>query len=193
MFPHIFVARVNPDGTPGKYDLLLCIKPKEQQSEVMKSLMALISSTAKAAFPGVPLSQLSMPVRKGQEFVDKGTGGVEAGDIMVAARSKTKVGVVDINNLDIIDSSEVFAGQIARAEVAVADFNVNGKRGVTLFLNNVQILKKDMPRLDGRLSASASFATAPKVEGFEEEAVVASKAKGKPAAPAGEAQDDLFA
>jgi hypothetical protein len=210
MFNNLFAPRQNQDGSLGKYDILMVVKPKEQKSPYWVDLVNKIKAAAALTHPKLPLSKLTLPIQKPDALLEKGYDGVEEGDMIIKAASKEKPGIVDRNAQDIINKSEVWSGQIVRAEVAVGGYDVNGKKGVTLYLDNVQVLKSNMPRLDGRKSASATFAAAPPVTGYDEDdsddntaledtlstpapaPAKAAKAKGKSAVATVTDNDDLF-
>jgi hypothetical protein len=173
MFNNLFAPRPQQDGSQGKYDILLVVKPKEQKSPYYVGLVNAIKEAAAVTHPKVPMSKLTLPIQKPDALIEKGYDGVEEGDMVIKASSKSKPGIVDRDAQDILDKSEVWSGQIVRCEVAVGGYDVNGKKGVTLYLNNVQIIKANMPRLDGRLSAGATFAAAPKITGYDDDDAVA--------------------
>ena len=70
---------------------------------------------------------------------------------------RTRPGIVDKNRNEILTKAEVWAGQLARAFVRPFAYDTSGNKGVSLMLENVQIVKADMPRIDGRKSAAESF------------------------------------
>ena len=65
--------------------------------------------------------------------------------------------MVDARLQELYDPNDVWAGQKARATVKPFPYNTSGNRGVSLALNNVQIVVKDMPRMDGRVAANEDF------------------------------------
>ena len=52
---------------------------------------------------------------------------------------------------------QVWAGQLVRANVTPFAWLNSGKRGVSLGLNHIQIIRTDTPRIDGRAPANAVF------------------------------------
>jgi hypothetical protein len=53
--------------------------------------------------------------------------------------------------------ADVFAGQLGRVTVSPYAYAVAGNTGCSLMLDNVQLVKQDMPRMDGRQDASQAF------------------------------------
>ena len=54
-------------------------------------------------------------------------------------------------------SPMVYAGQKVRCQVTPFAWLNTGKKGVSFGLNNVQIVKADAPRIDGRVAANKPF------------------------------------
>lgn len=79
------------------------------------------------------------------------------GGVFINPWSKNRPGVVDARRNDIHVASDVWAGQLCRATVHVFAYDTAGNRGVAFNLNNLQIVKADMPRLDGRRPAKDEF------------------------------------
>ena len=79
------------------------------------------------------------------------------GGVFISAWTKTKPGLVDANRQEIMVPEDVWPGQLARATVAPWWYNTNGNRGVTFFLNNLQICAPGTERLDGRKAAKDDF------------------------------------
>ena len=56
---------------------------------------------------------------------------------------------------------QVFAGQLVRAAINPFWFDVSGNRGVSWGLNSVQIVRADMPRIDGVMPPEKAFPDLP--------------------------------
>lgn len=106
------------------------------------------------------VSGLRLPFRNASE---KSYNGFEDGEIFISAWSKAdqKPGVVNLAGEEIVVPADVFSGQLARFTVRPFAYDSNGNRGVSFGLEHVQIVKADMPRLDGRQSADRAFQNAP--------------------------------
>ena len=97
---------------------------------------------------------LRLPFRDAGE---KEYQGYNDGDMFVSAWTKQKPGLVNAQRSEILDPNDVWPGQLARATIKPFAYNVSGNKGVSFALNNVQIVKRDMPRLDGRKAAEEDF------------------------------------
>jgi septum formation topological specificity factor MinE len=157
-YPYIFTPRREENtGQEPRYAVMLAIPEKFQKSgsDLMKALQEEVIKVAKSYFgDAVNLKKLSLPFRKGE---DVEVAGVNESDIILSPRSKYKPGIVDATRQDILDPDDVWPGQIGRLIVRPFGYDVSGKKGVGLALQHVQVLVKDMPRLDGRKSASEAF------------------------------------
>jgi hypothetical protein len=170
-FPALFEPRRNQQNpTQGpRFSLILLFDSLAVQSsahmELRKAVAAEIANKwgpAKAADTSFVRS-LRSPFRPAAE---KNYKGFDQGELFIQAWSNAegtnahKPGVVDLHNRPIIVPTDVWAGQLARATVRPFAYDSNGNKGVSLALEHVQIIKQDMPRLDGKQSADTAFAQA---------------------------------
>lgn len=128
---------------------------------------------------------LRLPLRNASE---KTYAGFDQGKIFISAWSKgdgPAPGVVDLNGQRLIVPGDVFSGQLARFTVRPFGYDSNGNKGVSLGLEHVQIVKQDMPRLDGRQEAEKAFSG----NGSDDQLAALGIAPGAPAA--GGAPDGL--
>ena len=161
MFEHIFVAKpVVPGGEP-RFNMTLVFDPDAQASPEYKALRVAVAQAIDGKW-GAGKSKdraftdkLRLPFRDALE--KKQYSGFIAGYTFIAPWTKSKPGLVDGNLQDITAPADVWAGQLARATVAPFAYDQGANRGVNFMLNNVQITKADMPRMDGKRNASADF------------------------------------
>lgn len=142
-------------------------KPMQAGSEAKYSIsmlfdndadLALLKQAAKEAvaekWGANPPKNLRSPFRDQGE--KDGAGYVE-GNIFITASSKTKPGLIDANNADIIDESDFYPGCYARATVRAYAYDQNGNRGVSFGLQNVQKLREGEPLGGTRAKAADEF------------------------------------
>lgn len=159
-FPHLFVARAASQGQEPRYSGTILFDPVGQKAPEYHALK-------KAAFEagcgmwGEPKMRdptffrtLRMPFRPAGE---KQYEGFEDGFIFITARSKERPGVVDARLQDITVPADVWAGQLCRFFVAAFAYSNSGNNGISFALNHVQITKRDMERIDGRVAANKAF------------------------------------
>lgn len=129
----------------------------EQKTKEYKAMMDACVTAAKEMFGDkVNIASLHMPFRDAGEKADK-YAGYEEGMTFINPWSKQKPGIVDGRLQDVLVPDELYAGQIVRAQVVPFAWSNSGKKGVSFGLNHIQIVKKDAPRIDGRVEASKAF------------------------------------
>jgi hypothetical protein len=99
---------------------------------------------------------LKLPIKPAIE--KKQYTGFVAGKCFINPWTKEKPGIVDVWGKDVLDTKAVFTGQLIRGTVVFFPYDFSSSsRGVGVMVNNVQIMKADMPRMDGRKPASQDF------------------------------------
>jgi hypothetical protein len=161
-YTYIFKPRKpkNPTDTP-KYGI--CLLWDKTDEAKLAPLKAAIAAVATEAFGPKAVEKLKKgvyksPLRDGDVDRDdeKEDSEMFAGKIFANASSKFQPGIVDRQLNEIIDESEAYSGCFFRAAVAVYAFDFEGKKGVAIGLNNLQVVKKGK-RIDGRTSAAEEF------------------------------------
>lgn len=153
-FPVIFKPRAPTPGAEPRFSVNLVFDKAAQATPEYKRLLAAIDKEANDFFKGKPPKGWRNPVRDAGE---KDYDGYEEGHTFIGAWSKSKPGLVGPALEEIEAESDVFPGQKARISVRPFGYDNSGNRGVGLALNNVQIVKTDMPRLDGRVKPEDEF------------------------------------
>ncbi len=153
-FPTLFVPRAPVEGAEPRYSLTLVFDKVQQATAEYKTLRDAVAACAREKWGNKVPSNLRSPFRDASE---KDYAGYEDGFIFINAWTKTAPGLVGPNREDIHDPNDIWAGQLARASVKPFAYDTSGNRGIGLSLQNVQIGKFDMPRLDGRVAASKAF------------------------------------
>jgi hypothetical protein len=167
-FPTLFTAKPRFQGGDPCFQAILVFSAEAQKSAEYKALKEACIDAAKNEFgsaynPNV----LKWPFRKGEEKPNY--AGFDPGTIFITAWTKTKPGIIDGSLNEVNDPNAVWAGQIARFSVSPFAYNQSGNKGVSLALRNVQLLRMDTARLDGRASAKNDFGGAAVPAGFEAE------------------------
>lgn len=161
-FPTFFVPRLPLNPKPGeepRYSGSLVFTPEHQKHPKYAELKAAIVAAAKEKF-GDEWASVRFPLRDCAEK-PKFYSAMPEGSKFFNCWTKQKPGVIGPDQEDILAAGDVWAGQIARFSVTAKGYSNSGNRGVGLYLNNVQILKMDCDRMDGRANASAEFGAEP--------------------------------
>lgn len=156
-FPALFQPKPRAQGGEPVFSCALLISEIEQKSAAWKAVQDAVRECAIAEFgEKVNLASLMMPFRDAGEKADR-YAGYEPGVIVMNPWSKQKPGIVGPRLEDILDPNDVYAGQIVRANLTPFAWNNTGRKGVSLGLNHIQIVKMDAPRIDGRAPANKVF------------------------------------
>jgi hypothetical protein len=164
-FPALFEARAAVPGGEPRFSLNIVFDKEAQKTEAYKALVKEVEACAKEFFQGKLPANWRNPIRDAGE---KEYAGYEDGYTYISAWTKQRPGLIGPNKEEIDLPEQVFAGQKVRATVRPFGYNQQGNKGVALSLQNVQIAKFDMPRLDGRSSAKQDFDEIPQDSELED-------------------------
>lgn len=153
-FPHLFTPRAPVPGAEERYSAVLIFDAEAQKTPEYKAMRAAAGAAARAEFGDKMPKNMRSPFRDASE---KEYAGYEPGCTFVQFWTKQKPGIVDARLQEILAPDDVWPGQLARVSYKAFAYNVSGNAGVSFGLNNIQIIKKDMPRLDGRMAANKEF------------------------------------
>lgn len=160
-FPALWVAKSPAPGAEPRFSCNIIFNKAAQATPEYKALRAAIAAVIDERFgmgksrDATFLKKIKMPFRSCDER--DYTGYDVEGGVFISPWTKNRPGVVDAQRQDILDASEVWSGQIVRASVHAFAFDTAGNRGAAFNLNNLQVTKSDMPRLDGRRAAKDEF------------------------------------
>lgn len=154
-FPTFFEARSAVPGQEPRFSTLILFDEAAQKTKEFKELQDQIVAAIKEKFGAQPPKNLRMPIRDAAEKSEY--AGFTDGKVFISAWSKQRPGIVDAMGNEIHAKDDVWAGQLARLYVRPFGYDTSGNKGVGVMLEHVQILKKDLPRTDGRKSAAQVF------------------------------------
>lgn len=149
-------ASKNPDGTMGapKYSVRALFPPGTD----LKAMKEAAKAAAVEKF-GEKLPKVMRPPFRLNSDLENPVQGI--GDDWIVMTFSTNAdnapGLVDQRNQDIIDEKTIFSGCWFRAQVRPAGYDNAGNKGVSFFLQNLQLVKKDEPLGGGRMPANKAF------------------------------------
>jgi hypothetical protein len=155
-YPHLYKARPRAEGNPEMvFSTVLLFDEKQMKAPSYAAFRKAVDDFAKQAFPKLILGKgLVSPFRN----CDEKENFPPEYKIFFNSWSKQQPGVVDNARNRINDSNEVWAGQHARLFVNPFAWEHSGKKGISLGLQHVQIVKSEgLKRLDGRKPPEESF------------------------------------
>ena len=158
-YPALFAPKPTPSGEL-KFSCAL-IFPKGADLSALKkaALAALQERWGSKATEMLQKKELKWPFRDGAEKDGPGYG---RGTTFINVTSRQRPGIVDRyagpdgKPRQITDPAEIYPGCYVRASLRPFTYDVNGSRGVSFALQNVQKLR-DGERIDGRLRPEDEF------------------------------------
>ena len=160
-YANVWDPKPSLNGGKDKYSVSLIIKKSDKKTldDINKAIEAAynegqgkLKGTGKTV---PPLSQIHTPLRDGD--IDRPDDPAYAGCYFINANSDNKPGIVDAACKPIIDRSECYSGCYGRASLNLYCYFVNGNRGITAGLNNLQVVRQGEP-LGSRSRAEDDFA-----------------------------------
>lgn len=164
--------REGEENKKPEYSVCLAWDENDPGLPALKQAIVNVATQAfgKAAIEQLKSGKIKNPLHKGG--VDRPEDENFAGKVYLNAKSTRPVGVVDAKLQPIFEASECYSGCTIRASLNIAayDHKVGGK-GVTAYLNAVQVLKKGK-HLDNHVDASKEFEEFADAGGAEDSAAV---------------------
>lgn len=169
-FPNVFVAKKNDLSGLDEYSLVALFKKGEDLAALKKAAADCIVEKwgpNKAKWP----KNLRSPFRdQGEREKEDDAGakflpdGYEKGAIYVNMKSSRQPGIVDQKRQPILDGEKFYAGCYARADVSVYAYEKMGNAGVSIGLNNLQLVRDGEP-FSGRRKAEEAFTAIESADG----------------------------
>jgi len=166
-FPTLFTPKPRAEGGEPVFSCALLFDEAAQKSKEYKAMQDACVTAFKDKFgASAQMKGATFPFRDAAEKSDKYQG-YEEGVVYINPWSKQKPGIVNARLQDVLLPDEVYAGQLVRAQLTPFAWTNSGKKGVSFGLNNLQIVKHDAPRIDGRVSANKAFDAVGEMEDSE--------------------------
>lgn len=129
------------DDQDAKYSCMLIIpKTAKRTLAAIKAAQKAAIEEQKGKFGGKVPKNLRNTLKDGDEDADLERNPELEGCYYMNVSSTRRPGVVDRNLNPILDATEIYSGMVARVSISAYCYNVNGNKGVTFGLENVQKL-----------------------------------------------------
>ncbi len=160
-FPHLFTPQAFNEGDKAQYSAVILFEEGTDLTELRQCVQA----AAEKKFSPEERKKLKKSGKFVSPFREDGEEkGYPEGTIYISAKCDPDPPGVVSRRQDpetgkatrITDPAEVYSGSRVKASVTAYGYDVKGNKGVTFWLNNVQ-LRGDGPRLDGRIAAEDEF------------------------------------
>lgn len=154
-FPHLFTPKAPSPNARERFSCVLVFTPEDQQAPEFAALKANLGKAAREQWGEKVPANLRNPVRQCSEkdHFEK----FPAGSVFVNFWSYDKPAVVNGNLQNVTVPGDVYAGQRARVSYRPFAYDNSGNRGVSIYLNNVQLTDMTAERIDGRRAADKEF------------------------------------
>jgi hypothetical protein len=147
-FPHLFKPQQNDRGE-NTWSVVIVFDKKAQATEEYKAMEAAIQNTATERFgTKVPagVKRKSLEPKSGYPITATETkpewfGWASEGSTMITFSSKYNPAVIDRNRQEILDASDVYAGQYGRVQWTTYAYDASGNQGVSFGLRAYQKVK----------------------------------------------------
>jgi hypothetical protein len=144
-------------GKKPEYSICLLWDENDPSLAAIKQAVVNVATQAfgKAAVEQLKSGKIKNPLHRGD--VDRPEDENFKGKVYLNAKSTRPVGVVDAKLQPVFERSECYSGCTFRASLNIAAYDhPAGGKGVTAYLNAVQVLKRGK-RIDGHVDASKEF------------------------------------
>jgi hypothetical protein len=162
---YVTVLEPKPDQQ-GKLKYSLTLLISKARTTELDPLRKLLLQVAEEKWPGkgkFMLENQKYPVIKdGDKVLDEATGKPKvgyAGMFAISMRGDRKPQVIDSQKQEVFtddDETGIYSGCMIRVSGSVFAYEAKGNKGVSVGLNNVQVLKRSA-RMDGRKAAVDEF------------------------------------
>lgn len=156
-YPWLFHAKPpqDPDSKEKpKFTTVLLFEAGTDLKAMKQAAMDVAQSRWSEAADLIRKGKVRWPFRDDAD--DVAEKGYPEGSTFMNVNSKSQPGVVNALTEVVTDEDEAYAGRYAKVSLTAYTYDVNGNRGVTFGLNNVQLLENG-ERLDGRRAPQDEF------------------------------------
>lgn len=158
-YAFLFEARAPKDNPQGEKKFSTSILIPKSDTVTLAKIKAAQEAAIAAKWPGKRPAKIAFTLHDGDGVKEK-TGepyGEECkGHYVMAIASKLRPGIVDLNRNEIIDADGIKSGDYARVSMNAYAYDVNGNRGVSFGLGNVQLVAEG-EALSSRTRAEDDF------------------------------------
>lgn len=183
-YPNLLEARAM-EGAEPKYSVSLLVPPSADLTLLKQAAL----KCAKEKWGENMPKSLKSPFLDAEE---KGEGkeGYEAGWALLRPSTKQKPGVVDARGANITDEGDIYPGRWCVASLRPFAYDVNGNKGVSFGLQNVQVLDHDDP-IGGRSRPDDDFEYEEGVDGTADDVFGGSESESESEAPKNDLDDEI--
>lgn len=149
-YPNVFKAKAMNEDDEAKYSVTMLFDKDQDLSDFEDA----IAAAAKEKWGNKLPKKFKSPIRDGDEESDDEN---YEDKYFIRASSKKKPQIIDLDHEPVVDEEGFYPGCYARATIIAFAYEVNGNKGVSFALQNIQKLD-DGEAFSGKRSAEDDFA-----------------------------------
>lgn len=163
LFQWVFIdsPRVNKKdpSKEAKYTLTYVFDKNDPATPAkLAQMQACVSDALEKKFGAKKPAKFKNPIKDGDVETDSEGKVRYPGAYFFEAKNSTKPGLVDADRNEILDANAVWSGCKGKVSVGFVAYDVDGSKGVTVYLNNVMLTDNSAPKQTGKKSAVDDFA-----------------------------------
>ena len=152
------IDKNNPEKAPYYSITLLMDKKDAKVKEKLEAMKSCIKDALEKRFQDKVPAKFYSPIKDGDVETNAEDEPLYPGYFYNEAKNKDKPGLVDSDREPILEANAVWSGCKGRLSLGFVAYDVSAKKGVTIYLNNVQLTDNSAPKMGGRKSAEEDFA-----------------------------------
>jgi len=150
-YVNVFHPRMNDLSEKEEYSMQILIKKDDKVT--LDRIEKAIDEALKEEWPEKRPENLRFPLKDGDEKDDE----TYAGCWYMNVKSYSAPGILDRQSQDVIDESEFVSGDYCRCTINSKAYNKKVNRGVSFWVNNIQVLERGEPLKGGKARAADDF------------------------------------
>lgn len=151
------VNKKDPSKDP-KYTLTFVFDKSEANKAKLEQMQSCVNDALEKHFGSKKPAKFKNPIKDGDVETDSNGHVRYPGCYFLEAKNSTKPGLVDAERNEIIEPNSVWSGCKGKISVGFRAFDVDGSKGVTVYLNNIMLTDNSAPKQSGRKDAAEDFA-----------------------------------
>lgn len=164
-YVNVFTPRLNDLSGNEEYSMSFLIPKTDTATLTALRVAARAAVEAKWPDENRRPKNLRSPFRDGD--VEKADDPSYVGHVWINVKSGDRPGVVDARVQPVIDPREFVSGDYCRISVNASAYDKKGNRGVSFWLNNIQVVRKGEPLGGVRRRAEDDFDALPNEDGAQ--------------------------
>jgi len=141
-----------------KYSITFAFDKKDPETtKKLDQYNECISDALEKFFGSKKPAKFRSPIKDGDLETDSENNPRYPGQWYFEAKSTQKPGLVDGDRNEILSTGAVWSGCKGKLSIGFGAYDVSSTKGVTIYMNNVQLIDNSAPKQGGRKNAADDF------------------------------------